>query len=120
MKGLSLWQRFCFALDGVVHTACCERSFQTQLFAAFLVFLVIGWLHPPLLWVALLVAMVVLVLSLELFNTALESLADGLHPERAEFVRKAKDCAAGAVLLLSVGAVLVFALMLCDLGLVTY
>lgn len=120
MKGLPLWKRFCFALNGVVHAARCERSFQTQLLAVVFVCLAILWLRPPLFWVALLVAMVSLVLSLELVNTALEATVDGLHPAQAEFVRRAKDCAAGAVLLLSIGSLLVFVLMLLDLGLVPH
>ena len=56
--------------------------------------------------------MVALVLAAELFNTALEHLVDGLHPEEAGFVRVAKDCAAAAVLVLSVAAVVVFLMML--------
>lgn len=116
MKGLPLWKRFAFALDGVVHAVRRERSFQTQLFAAALVGGVLLALRPTFLWAALLVAMVVLVLALELVNTALEEVMDGLHPERAEFVRRAKDCAAGAVLLASLGSVVVFVLMLLDLG----
>lgn len=116
MKGLPLWRRASFALDGIVHAVRQERSFRTQVFAAGGVGALLVWLRPPPLWVALLVVMVVLVLAFELLNTALEELLDGLHPERAEFVRRAKDCAAGAVLLLSVGAVCIFILMLVDLG----
>jgi len=116
MKGLSLWQRFFFALSGIIHATRCERSFRTQLFAAILVVVSVLWLRPPLLWTALLVAMAALVLALELINTALEEVLDGLHPERAEFVRRAKNCAAGGVLTMSFGSVLVFLLMLVDLG----
>lgn len=60
---------------------------------------------------ALVIVMVALVLAAELFNTALEHLLDGLHPQQAEFVRIAKDCSAGAVLLFSITSVVVFALM---------
>lgn len=116
MKGLPLWRRFGFALEGVAHAIRCERSFQVQILAALCVAVALLWLQPPLLWVALLVALVALVLALELFNTALEELLDGLHPARAEFVRRAKNCAAGAVLMLSVGAVAVFVLMIMDTG----
>ncbi len=116
MKGFPLWQRFSFALAGVAHAARCERSFRTQLLAASFAFVAILWLQPPLLWAALLVVIAALVLALELINTALEELLDGLHPERAEFVRRAKNCAAGAVLMMSLGSVLVFALMLLDIG----
>jgi diacylglycerol kinase (ATP) len=48
-----------------------------------------------------------LVLVAELFNTALESLIDHLHPEIHPAIKIAKDSAAGAVLLLSAGAVIV-------------
>ena len=116
MKGLPLRRRVACALTGVAHAARCERSFQAQLLAAMLVAGAIYWLRPPLLWAGLLVAMVALVLALELVNTAIEALLDGLHPERAEFVRLAKDCAAGAVLLMSMASVLVFVLMLLDTG----
>lgn len=116
MKGFPLWRRFLFALAGIVHAARHERSFQTQVVAGAFVVGVMLWLRPPLLWAALLATMIVLVLAFELLNTALEAILDGLHPERAEFVRRAKDCAAGAVLLMSLGAVLVFVLMLLDLG----
>ena len=77
---------------------------------------IIFWLHPPLLWSALLVLMVALILAIELVNTALEELLDGLHPARAEFVQRAKDCAAAAVLVLSAASVIVFVLMLLDIG----
>ncbi len=58
--------------------------------------------------------MICMVLAAELFNTALEHALDGLHPEQAPFVRVAKDCAAGAVLVLSACAALVFVLMLAE------
>jgi len=83
---------------------------------AVLALLTTAWLSPPLLWAALVAVMVTLVLAAELFNTALEHALDGLHPQQAEFVRLAKDCAAAAVLVLSLGAVVVFGLMLFDLA----
>jgi len=43
----------------------------------------------------------------EAFNTALEFLADAAQPEIHPLVKKAKDVAAGAVLLAAVGAVVV-------------
>ena len=47
------------------------------------------------------------VLAAEAFNTALESLADAVHPERHPLVGRAKDCAAGAVLLTAIAAMVV-------------
>lgn len=48
----------------------------------------------------------------ETFNTALEFLADAVHPEQHPLVGKAKDAAAGAVLLAASGAVLIGLLVL--------
>lgn len=48
----------------------------------------------------------------EAFNTALEFLADALHPERHPMIGKAKDAAAGAVLLAAVGSVFIGLLIL--------
>jgi diacylglycerol kinase len=39
-----------------------------------------------------------------MFNTAIEALADHLHPEIHPSIRIVKDCAAGAVLVASLGA----------------
>lgn len=47
------------------------------------------------------------VLAAEAFNSAIEALADKVSPERDELVGKAKDLAAGAVLLFVCGAVAV-------------
>jgi len=55
------------------------------------------------------------VLAAEMFNTAIERLADHLHPERHPQIRIVKDCAAAAVLISSAGAVGVAIAMLIDL-----
>jgi diacylglycerol kinase (ATP) len=47
------------------------------------------------------------VISAELFNTALEHLADHLHPEIHPQIRIVKDCAAAAVLMASCAAIAV-------------
>lgn len=51
---------------------------------------------------------IALVWSAELINTALEHLVDHLHPERHSAIKRVKDCAAGAVLVLSLASVAVF------------
>ncbi|MFD2256582.1 diacylglycerol kinase family protein [Luteolibacter algae] len=48
-----------------------------------------------------------LVLSAEAMNTALEELADEVSEERRERIRRAKDMAAGAVLIASATALIV-------------
>ncbi len=43
----------------------------------------------------------------EAFNTALEALADAVHPERHEGVGRAKDVAAGGVLVAAIAAAVI-------------
>jgi diacylglycerol kinase (ATP) len=53
---------------------------------------------------ALIVFISASVIAAEMFNTALEALEDIVSPEYREAVRRSKDLAAGAVLVLSLGA----------------
>ena len=55
----------------------------------------------------LIVLAIALVFSAESFNTALEVLADAVHPDPHPLVGRAKDLAAGAVLLAAMGAVVI-------------
>ena len=55
----------------------------------------------------LIVLAIALVFSAEAFNTALEVLADAVHPDPHPLVGRAKDLAAGAVLLAAMGAVVI-------------
>ncbi len=54
---------------------------------------------------AVLVLVVALVLSLELVNSQIERILDILRPDYHDEVRKMKDISAGAVLIASIGAV---------------
>ncbi|MEY2633505.1 MAG: hypothetical protein RIR00_2159 [Pseudomonadota bacterium] len=112
MKNQPFVRRLGFALAGWRLAFVGESSFRSQCLAAVLALAFTVWLRPAPLWWALVGMSIALVLGAELFNTALEHLADGLHPGQAEFVRYAKDCAAGAVLVFSASSLLVFALML--------
>ena len=60
----------------------------------------------PLEWGMVILA-IAMVLSAEAFNTSLEALTDLASPEHHELARKTKDTAAGAVLLLAMGAVVI-------------
>ena len=65
-------------------------------------------------WVALIVA-VMSVWTAEALNTAFEFLCDVAQPEFHPLVEKAKDVAAGAVLVCAVGAVAIGALVFAPL-----
>ncbi len=107
LKNQSFPARLRFALAGVAHALRAERSLRTQALALAAVLGALLWLRPEPLWWALVALASAGVLAAELLNTALERLADHLHPDLHEQVRIAKDCAAGAVLLASIGALAV-------------
>jgi undecaprenol kinase len=114
MKNQPIHRRLGFALQGIASAWRTESSFRTQCIAALGVIAVLAWRRPPLVWWVLLLMLCGMVLAAELFNSALEAALDHLHPESHHAIRIAKDCAAGAVLLLSVSAAGVFAAFLVD------
>jgi len=106
-KNQSFVRRLRFALAGLAHAVRVERSLRTQAGVFALVVLALVVLRPgPLWWAAVMLASAG-VLAAELFNTALEALADHLHPEHHPHIRIVKDCAAAAVLVATLGAVAV-------------
>ena len=112
MKNQSFSKRLLYATTGIRGTLRSEASFRTQLGLGLAAVAVLCFARPPLIWLGLCIMSAGAVLALELMNTALEHLADRVHPERHEAIQKAKDCAAGAVLLASITAVIIGALTL--------
>lgn len=112
MKGQPLIKRLGFALNGLKLAARRERSLRVQLLAMVTVLALLLATRPAPVWWALLALAVGLVLMAELFNSALETLLDHLHPERHPQIGAAKDIAAGAVLVASATAVIVGAAFL--------
>lgn len=98
---------FGYAYSGIRATFSTELNFRFHFFAMltalglgfFLSISIQEWL-----WVFLAIA---LVMALELVNTALEALANLVSLEFHPLVKKAKDATAGAVLVISVFALLV-------------
>jgi len=104
-------ERLGFALNGIATVARREKSFRAQLRLAAAALAALLLLRPGLLWTALVLLSTGLVLALEAVNGALEYLADRLHPDWAEEIGHAKDAAAGAVLIASLAAAAIGALM---------
>ena len=116
-KNQSFRARLGFALQGFAHGVRAERSLQAQLLAFATALAALGILRPGALWWALVVLASAGVIAAELFNTAIEALADELHPQPHPGIRIAKDCAAAGVLVAALGALAVaLALLLHLLG----
>jgi len=103
MKNLRLADSFRIAVKGLKNAFLREYHIRVAFFlvlALFLYSLVLGLTLRE--WLVL-VTFSSLVVCLEMINSALEKLADAVHPDWSEQVGFAKDLAAGAVLV-SIGA----------------
>jgi undecaprenol kinase len=96
--------RLGYALRGCRHALRTQASLRFQALAAAGVLAILGVLRPAPLWWALVLLACAAVLAAELLNSAIEQLADELHPHDSPGVRRAKDCAAAGVLIAALGA----------------
>ena len=115
MKNQPFSRRLGFALAGLGSTWRSESSFKVHVAAAAAVLLVLLWIRPAPLWWAVAALTIALVIVAEIFNTAIEGLADHLHPEQHPAIKVVKDCAAGAVLVATAAALAVAAAFVYDL-----
>ena len=115
MKNGPFHRRMGFAVAGLASTLRTENSFRVQVLAAIATVAVVLWLRPAPVWWAIIVLTIAVVLAAELLNTAVERLADHLHPERHPGIESVKDCAAAAVLIASLGALCVALAFMADL-----
>jgi diacylglycerol kinase (ATP) len=104
--------RLRFALRGLAQALRSEASLRLQALAGAAALLVLVVLRPPAVWWALVLLASAAVVAAELFNTAIEHLADLLHPQQSPAVRLVKDCAAAGVLVAVLGALGVAAALL--------
>ena len=109
MKNQRLLNRFNNSVQGIKSAWVTENSFRVQLIITLIVIPTIYFLKAPPVWWGIFLVIIGATLAAELFNTALEYICDLLHPEFHPQIGMAKDCAAAAVLVLSVTSMLVFA-----------
>lgn len=94
---------FKYALDGLRHATAHEAAFQQELIAVAVMSAICIVLPMELFLKVLLLMSHLLVLIVELLNTAIEALADRLCLDIDPLIKQAKDTASAAVLL-SLGA----------------
>lgn len=107
MKNRPFRERLRFALTGLHICWRGERSFRTQSAMAIMALTALILLRPAPIWWAATALTIVLVMAMEAMNAALERLIDHVHPNIHPNIGAAKDMAAGAVLLSSIGALAV-------------
>ena len=112
INGRKVLRSFRFAGRGIVDLFRYENNAKVHLLIAGLVIPVGLWLRLTRVEWAVILTQIGLVWAAEAINTALEKLCDfvspGLHPQ----IKAIKDMASGAVLILSIGAVVVGVIVL--------
>lgn len=114
-KNQPFYKRIGFALVGIGYALRSEQSARIQVVLFVVVVVALLIMRPGPFWWALVMLASAGVLAAEMFNTAIEHLADHLHPEIHPSIRAVKDCAAAGVLLASLGAVAVAAALVVHL-----
>jgi diacylglycerol kinase (ATP) len=112
MKNRPFQERLSFAVEGLAEAVRLESSLRTHVLIAVLALVLTIALRPGILWGALIALSIALVIALELINASIEYMIDHLHPHIDPQIKLAKDVAAAAVLIASLGAASVGVMMI--------
>lgn len=109
---VGVWRAFLWSLKGLRSAWQVESSFRLEVY----LFVVLGplglWLGQGPIEKVLLVGSLLLVLSAELLNSAVEAVIERYGPEFHELAGRAKDMGSAAVFVLMVNVILVWSLIL--------
>lgn len=107
MKKGRLKDSFQHAFDGIAETVKSERNMKIHMAAMVIVLLGGVIFHISKNEWIICIILVSLVLAGELFNTAIEAVVDLIMPKEHMLAKKAKDSAAGSVLIVALGAAVI-------------
>ena len=107
MKKDPLYKSFGYAFQGIFNTIRTERNIKIHCAAALLVTIFGIWLQISKTEWMICFILFGLILALELVNTAVEATVDLFTEERKPLAKKAKDAAAGAVLIVAIFAAVI-------------
>lgn len=107
MKKDPLYKSFGYAFQGIFNTIRTERNIKIHCAAAILVMIFGIWLQISKTEWMICFILFGLILALELVNTAVEATVDLFTEERKPLAKKAKDAAAGAVLIAAIFAAVI-------------
>ena len=107
-----VWHALHHSIDGLKAAFVHEAAFRQEVVLAALLIPAALWLPASALGKALMIASVLLVLIIELLNSAVEAAVDRISLEQHALAKRAKDAGSAAVLLALVNVVIVWVLVL--------
>jgi undecaprenol kinase len=102
-----LFKSFKYALKGLIKVFKEEQNFRIQSFSGIIVILFGIYFNINSIEWVLLIIMIILVLLMEIANSGVERVVDLLQPRINSYVKEIKDIMAAAVMVSSVGAIIV-------------
>ena len=107
-----IWRAFLYSLHGIAAAWHDEPAFREEAVLAAIMVPAACFLAPDKLSLILMIGSVLLVLALELVNTAVEAAINRIGPEIHPLSKKAKDTASAAVLIGLINTGFVWAVIL--------
>lgn len=106
------WQAFLWSMQGLRATWDVESSFRLEVYLFVLLAPLAAWLGQSGIERAILVGCMMLVLVVEVLNSALEAVVDRWGPEHNELAGRAKDMGSAAVFLADLNVLLCWGFVL--------
>ncbi len=107
-----VWNAFHYSLAGLRAAYLSEDAFRQEVLLAALLIPLAGWLAPDGAGRALMIGSVLLVLIVELLNSAIEATVDRISLDSHPLAKRAKDIGSAAVFLALLDVLVVWACVL--------
>ncbi len=109
-----VWNALHYSLSGLVAAYRHEDAFRQEAWLALLLIPLAFWLPVDAVGRALMIASVLVVLIVELLNSAIEATVDRVSLDRHHLAKRAKDIGSAAVLLALINVLVVWMCVLLD------
>lgn len=109
-----VWNAFFYSLDGFKAAWKHEDAFRQEALLALVLIPLALYLGDDALTRALMISSVLLVLIVELVNSAIEATVDRISLENHQLAKRAKDIGSAAVLIALINSLVVWGLVLLD------
>ena len=111
-----VWNALSYSLAGLRAAYLCEDAFRQEVILAALLIPVAFLLPVPWMGRGLMIASVLLVLVVELINSAIEAVVDRVSLENHRLAKRAKDIGSAAVLVTLILVLVVWACVLMEIA----
>jgi len=116
-KGLvRLWNALGYSRDGIAAAWKTEAAFREELLLAAIAIPLAFYLGQTGVDRALMVGSIILILIVEILNSAVEAVVDKASPEKHELGKRAKDMGSAAVLFSLINAAVIWVCVLWPVG----